>query len=740
MLGSKRFQRAGLIVLLASMFAAPAMAGTMVAFDDKHYCLENRQKFIALRGFRYNCDDNVLDPGYFTYTITDEPDHGTLLRTDPDDSNGDGVEREYAYVYIPDEDWTGTDTFEYEVSFGGESDTGDVSIVVESSYTPPYGIAAPGFGITEEANTIYASSGYSNDGHGNVFTSYVDADHPSATDTFNFYGTLSTPRKTLPTIYPLPAGTVILVKSYNETVTTSRTIAVWAGGSSSTPVFIRGVPYESGYQTEKPVIKHPLKIESNYIIIENIDFDASDANLTSGIKWINVSEKVLTTDPYTWATFNHIAIRHCLFRDFPTGATTSVGAISFYIDHGTNSPDNATDLTEDCVAYDIEVRDFGDWLAEGSIDYYGCGMGINSKDCWCLDSHLHYIESTGVGVHRSNALDDQAPPQNISIGRNYMHHMKEGPIQVKHAIKGFISQNKMWRSRKSDSGWGHGILVSNFDATEAYPYTDNLWLMFNEIYDCQRGISVYPVERVVDGSEDLVTGNARVFVIGNIIHHIQNYYESSYKTRFGQSELSFNGNTGFALMQGAMFQCIYLNNTIYKCNKGLGVICWPLWNDFPEEYDTVGTFTSTIFQNNVVLSPIVEPFAGIYDFDVCRLEILNATNIAFDFTLHWPSSTINIDIVGETGTPYSSVSALQSNTIFGTYSIEDDPDFADVTMLDFHPTNTSPCRNAGTDLGTFSDFNSTYGGTGNIQRDFDGNIFDDSKVPIGALIYPLEPQ
>ena len=91
------------------------------------------------------------------------------------------------------------------------------------TWIPPIGIPTPEFGIRETyriydvpANRNPALT-YSQNAEGGYYTHYVDSNDPDATDTSNPYGTVATPRKTIP--FTVTEGSVVEIHhalAYNE--------------------------------------------------------------------------------------------------------------------------------------------------------------------------------------------------------------------------------------------------------------------------------------------------------------------------------------------------------------------------------------------------------------------------------------------------------------------------------------------------------------------------------------------
>ena len=128
-----------------------------------------------------------------------------------------------------------------------------------AQWTPPIGIPAPSFGVSEAAPPSPAPWVSPTPGF-----YYVDASQAGNTDSSNPYGTPARPRSTIPTA--LPAGAVVeLHGTYDASHASPATLV--AAGTAARPVFIRGVSASS-----RPLARRFWEVKGTYLIIENIEF------------------------------------------------------------------------------------------------------------------------------------------------------------------------------------------------------------------------------------------------------------------------------------------------------------------------------------------------------------------------------------------------------------------------------------------------------------------------------------
>jgi hypothetical protein len=267
-------------------------------------------------------------------------------------------------------------------------------------WTPPIGIPAPGFGITQATDDA-------------AFTHWVDNSKPCA-DSRN--GTPARPRCTIPTT--LAEGSIVQVRGGPYTMKGQ----TWTlNGALGRPVYVRGP--SSG---PRPDLGNAadVKMAGTYAIVENLKMR----------RWTFASGG------------HHLALRHCEVTDHPgTG-----GAIW-------------TTSTHDIVIYDCEIARNGPipsaidrhginlggevsnvWIVDNHI-HHNSGDGIQ----FCHGCNTAGPPNNG--------------PANVYIGRNDIHHDEENAVNPKEFIGPVVvSQNRMWGYRAlAYSGAGEAIRVDD---------------------------------------------------------------------------------------------------------------------------------------------------------------------------------------------------------------------------------------------------------------------------------------
>lgn len=655
-----------------------------------HFVLTNRQRFIGLPAWIPGVDYNSL-----AFTILDAPKHGALYGGPPN------------LVYVPNAGFSGNDSFIYMATGGGRSLQRRVKLQVAPTFNSPIGIPPPSFGI-EESHHMYDAATYDfgngpepykNAGNG-PYTHFVDCNSGRDVNpdfSANVFGTAENPRQSIPTT--LPAGSVVELHGSGFTLQSLQNVA--GAGTSSQPIFIRGAN-----PLQKATVRRPINIQTNYLILENIDFDYTDygSPALGGAVLVRVNEK---KTPLT--LYHHIAVRHCLFRDMPKDPTEGALAVDFAVLNGAGSPNDATSLLENLVVYDIEVRNFGEWNnPSGSIDYAGCHFGANTRNVWLLDSHIHHVGSHAVGLSRTNALSDQAPCRNGYVARNYFHHCKESVVNVKHARDSVLSQNIMHTARDSDSGPGDGVAINANDATTTWPASDNIWVLFNEIYDTERGVDHTNADAMPIGTF------SRSYIVGNVIHDTR--------------KMLGNINTrGAGISAGQLTQSRIINNTIYNCDHGI-------WLGLPilAEPDRC----TSVVRNNLIAN-VSENYLGASGQEGMHLYVRPSEIIPFmtvDHNLHWEdvgNVRCNIVAPGNTTRNYFLISQMFSETGLGGVSLQSPPMLTDPADTSFFLTNASPGVGTGLLDTAFTNFQLNFGRS--ILFYQDGSPMNPLSVNIGAL-------
>lgn len=263
----------------------------------------------------------------------------------------------------------------------------------EAAWSPPIGIPAPPFGVTQSVNGLYGSDSY-------------------RTKTVSGGGDLNTK---LPTLAP---GDVVVIEAgiYSVQGGTWWTHA----GTAAQPIIVRGAP-----GAVKPVIRIAkaqdcLYLNGAYAIYENLDIDLS---LVSGLCVV--------------LTGHHIALRDSEVRG-ATGARNT----ALYLAGGYN------------VVLNSKIHDNGPLDGIGDPDYHG--MGASGHHQWILDNQIYRNGGDGVQINAGNATAARST-HHIYIGRNDAWANRQSGFWVKFCEDIILSQNRTHGHRSSTSSSGQGM-------------------------------------------------------------------------------------------------------------------------------------------------------------------------------------------------------------------------------------------------------------------------------------------
>jgi hypothetical protein len=440
-----------------------------------------------------------------TFAISGAPVHGTLGPISA------GPAGSAIVAYTPAANYTGADSFMFTVSAGGQqSAPANVSIGVSGSaggWTPPIGIPAPSFGITQVAPPAPSSW---NQAVAGFF--YVDNTHPLATDTNNPNGWPGRPRLTIPFSPVLPAGSVVKVAGGPYTYNSGGVIPLNGNGTAQNPVFISGANPASPPLFTRKVSTNS---SSSYLIVEHIRVD------TGGIQGAGSVN----------APAHHLAYRHCEFSNCAGGLV-----IASYVADAT---------VHDIVLSDVTIHDLGDLATPLDQDYHAVGIGARAHHIWVLDSLFYHTSGDGVQINAgSNALWEST--HHIYIGRNTSHHNRQAGLFAKQSRHVIMSQNHV-----------HNILTVPWSPGKGLGFQygpGEVWFLFNRIHDCEYGIYA--------GSDSGGLGTNQ-YIIGNLIYDIHHIPGTVYTptNAWSQAGIMLAGGTNRYI----------LNNVIYDADAGINV-------------------------------------------------------------------------------------------------------------------------------------------------------------------------
>jgi hypothetical protein len=179
---------------------------------------------------------------------------------------------------------------------------------------------------------------------------------------------------------------------------------------------------------------------------------------------------------------------HGVFRNGKVSGTSSSGGM------GTSGSDH--------LVMNNQIVDNGDVNASNDQDRHG--IKVSGNRIWIIGNEFTRNSGDGVQVGDIGSRDQIS---HIYIGRNTAHNNKQTGFWVKEAQNVIISENVSYDHSPSGSSSGD-CMGGQYDPR-------NVWMLFNEMYDCNLGI----------GFKSSNNGNGSGFyVIGNYIHDIDSSY------------------------------------------------------------------------------------------------------------------------------------------------------------------------------------------------------------------------
>lgn len=505
------------------------------------------------------------------------------------------------------------------------------------AYDPPLGIPAPDFGIDE---TAPAQPGAWPGAEAAGFY-YVDNTHPAATDSGNSYGYPDKPRATIPEI-TYAAGSYVEVHGgpYADT-----NIQLRFDCTQAQPCWLRGTP------ASKPVITGQFRIfDAHYVIFENLDFNGG-GGAAMGIGGMSG---------------DHIAIRHSNVRNRAFAGNTS----------GIGIQPNLGGTMNDIVVYKNLFHALGDWQTSADEDFHGVAPNLWGRDAttslskvWILDNEFHHISGNGVQVIAGNWTDSHKYLHHVYVGRNVGHTNRQTAFWSKQASDVIFSQNTAYGGRRHGTQPGDGI---------GFQYgPDNIWIIFNTIYDSNFGIRQ---------SSTNTTPGHKAYIIGNLIYDI--HPEAGYD--YVPTDPARPG-VALALWQGGMDRYV-VDNTIHDVRGGVSSVQ-----------------RGGLFMSGNIISDI-----GTDDF---HMSIYNSWDVttADKLMFHEPGGTARFrwrSTTYDTLAKFQSVSGLCANCVTA------DPLFKSAATRDYHLQGGSPARDVGVQSDVYDVFFARYGI--NIRVDHDG--------------------
>ena len=528
------------------------------------------------------------------------------------------------------------------------------------AYTPPIGIPDPGmWGATHPIDGVAPSTATKCSGWPTAQAAgcyYIDNTSPQATDTSNSYGYPDKPRLTIPTTYP--AGSYVELHGGPYT----GTVALTLQGTVDNPIWFRGTV------AAMPTITGSMTISGAYGIFENLDFNGGNSGCITLIG--------LTT--------NNIGIRNSKFRN-RTWINNTSGI-------GTSPTQNG--IIKDIVIYNNEFTELGDDPTTWDTldhDFHGVAPSLWGRTAptevhhiWILNNTFSRVGGNGVQVIAGQTFDLYTQLHHIYIGKNVGHSNRQSSFWSKMASDVIMSQNTAYDGRNHGAQPGGGI---------GYQYNPhNLWIIFNNIYDCTHGI------RQSDSGTTETEHN--VYIIGNLIHDIT--MEGTDVTN------QYKEGQGISLWQGLQNRYV-VNNTIYNSHGGI---------------NSVQLGDAELYGN------IIYGISSTDDYHITTLN--NTSRLLFSHNFYGGTGRVSWN-----GYHYTGVSAIIAGTGQGANSYEGNPLFVSPLTNDFRVATYSPAIGMSSKHSSYDTFQTLYGL--NIAVDYNGRSRPSGAWTAGAFEYTQIP-
>lgn len=277
---------------------------------------------------------------------------------------------------------------------------------------------------------------------------YVDSGHGSATDS-NTYGYPDVPRLTIPTSLTIDGGKKIVVMGDGESYS-GADIGISASGASSAAGdqawFTGRSAVDSTDRDNWPILsQRDVGLNSSYVVFENA--------------------KITTVDSSPVMSFsNGTTARHL----WVLGDGTNIGGGS------------AFQPVSDCVLYDIDCTDIGEWNTDDASDYHGVKRSQDESYIWITDFDGSRLQGDTVQI--GTASGNAANMHHVFMSNVTGTKNKENCIDLKDCSFVVISGGS---GTQMDQTWGDdegADITIHDDANE-------IWVIGRETYVNSIGIS-----------------------------------------------------------------------------------------------------------------------------------------------------------------------------------------------------------------------------------------------------------
>ena len=402
--------------------------------------------------------------------ISQQPENGRVSGSWPD------------YVYIPDSQFRGDDSFEFRVFDGVTwSRPGRVDVHVDH-WRPDFGVPEPAYGVRENAPALPSPWNQPVSGF-----YYVDRDAPGASDSGNQFGSPDAPRMTIPDI--LPAGSVVVLNGEYDHTQNGLFFSLASQGTAEQPIFIRAADVDN-----RPQITKPWHISGAYLVIENLEF----ANGTDDQANPGDAGRILIFGPA-----HHVALRYNeMHGNVENGGISIFGFLGQWV--------------TDVVLYRNYIHNNGNrWgNIEDSFAVHGVSIGEDTARIWLTGNNIRYNGGDGLRISAGSTADVNRTHHIYVSGNDFLSNRYSG-VWLQHASDIVISDNRARYHRPRSTEVED---IDSIGACMGYEYgPSRVWFLNNLLHDCEFGIASQPdVFGVVSGPGE------EIALLGNLIRTINN--------------------------------------------------------------------------------------------------------------------------------------------------------------------------------------------------------------------------
>lgn len=418
---------------------------------------------------------------------------------------------------------------------------------VWASYVMPVGV--PNVSLDFEATMPDRPTDWSSNQDGYYYVNYQ-----TGSDS-NGNGTPSNPRQTLPSLTDAAGSYIEIAGEYtngftsrtNRMHTINGSAGAWVAGVSG-PVWITSAKDVGG-----SIKFMGFQIKGSNLYISDLTFtDKAYVQIGSISSGYPISNVVIRNS------------------DFDGGSVSVLG-------HKDVGGSSATNI----IVYNNEIHNGGDMWDENDSDVTGVQIGTNVRNLWVLDNHIHHMSGAGVQV-----LGSDATTNNIYVGRNVIHDVRQSGLWVKRGDKVVFSTNHVY-----DVWTTYGIIPKGGSRSPskgigAQYEPHNLWVINNIVHGVTYGIRV-------PSTTGGLSWNKTLYVIGNIVYDVE--------PRINSNGLGDSWTTEYNVWQPAAIQLggdikhIY-NNLVMDSAAGISIM-----NNTGPDYVTNEEVDRTAYiKNNII--------------------------------------------------------------------------------------------------------------------------------------------